>query len=131
MRGVHRPLLASQLFVQNLDHSAYNRAIDGKIEKPVFMDRRSYDHVTYYQNDTQEIVSTKVSATGNVYDLWCDPRGDLCTFTDSDGTNYKLSREYLPQHIPIAADTSDCMQEVCYDENMEVIGLNPDHHLYR
>lgn len=88
-----------------------------------------HDQGAYYLNvaNYQDTVSTSGHQT---YDLWCDPRGDLCSFTDDEGVEYKLSREYLPQHIPLAEDTSDCLQEVCYDDNMDVIGLNPDYHLF-
>lgn len=65
------------------------------------------------------------------YDLWCDPRGDYCHYTADDGSEYKLTRDELLDYIPLAVDTSDCMMEVCYDTDMEVIGLNPDYHLFR
>lgn len=73
---------------------------------------------------------TSFKNASTTYDLWCDPRGDLCSFTDDEGVKYKLSREYLPQYIPLAEDTNDCFQEVCYDDNMDVIGLNPNYHLF-
>jgi len=68
--------------------------------------------------------------TDETYDLWCDPRGDYCYYTTDDGTGYELTREELTTYIPIAQDTSDCDMEVCYDADMNVIGLNPQYHLY-
>jgi hypothetical protein len=65
-----------------------------------------------------------------VYDLWCNQQSDLCTFTDDEGTLYKLGREYLPYHIPMSPDTLECMLEVCYNDDGDIIGLNPDYHLF-
>lgn len=59
------------------------------------------------------------------YELWCSPREDLCSYTDANGNRHRLERDELPDYIPIATDVSDCADEVCYDANGDVIGLNP------
>jgi len=68
------------------------------------------------------------ASTQKTYDLWCNPRGEYCTFT-LDGTEYRTTREELPLYIPMA-DGGDCMIEVCYNDNGDVIGLNPNHSSY-
>lgn len=67
------------------------------------------------------------SSTQTTYDLWCNPKGDVCLYTDEQGTEYRLSREELPNYIPMADDTSDCFGETCVNAEMNVIGLNPDY----
>ncbi|HHM9419864.1 TPA: hypothetical protein ACRMDH_003937 [Pseudomonas aeruginosa] len=56
------------------------------------------------------------------FDIWCNPQGDYC-----DYQNQQLTRAQLPQFIPVAKNTSDCMLEFCYNAKTEVIGLNPDY----
>lgn len=65
------------------------------------------------------------------YDLWCNPRSDYCHYTADDGSKYKLTRDELLDYIPLAADTSDCMMEVCVNADMEVIGLNPSYSIFK
>ncbi len=91
------------------------------------------DHNAFYNhagvvaaNDT-----TSQATGGQTFDLWCNPRGDFCNYTDADGVEYRLDRDELPNYIPIAEDTRDCNMEVCYDDNMDVIGLNPEYYLFR
>lgn len=79
----------------------------------------------------QTVSNTTASSDPSVYDLWCDPQGDYCYYTTNDGSEYQLTRDELLDYIPIAQDTSDCMMEVCYNADMDVIGLNPDYHLFR
>lgn len=89
----------------------------------------------YRHTEGMEPVSNTTSQeTTNIqktYTLWCNPRGDFCDYTDDEGIDYRLRREELPEYIPIATDTSDCYMEVCHNTDMEVIGLNPNYHLFR
>jgi hypothetical protein len=64
-----------------------------------------------------------------VYDLYCDPNDDWCYLTQ-DGRDYKLSREELPRYVKMAPNTERCWQEVCVDQNQQIIGLNPTYHLW-
>ena len=64
-----------------------------------------------------------------VLDIWCDPQGDTCTTPKGE-----LSREELPKHFKFAdvsAQGVDCMQELCYNQNQDVVGLNPEYSLYQ
>lgn len=65
------------------------------------------------------------ATNGVTYDVVCSPRDDMCQYE-----NVELSRKQLLEYIPIAQDTSDCMDEFCYNDTFEVIGLNPDYGLY-
>lgn len=72
--------------------------------------------------DTSPAVSEKL-------DIWCDPQGDTCTTPKGE-----LSREELPKHFKFADVNSqgiDCMQELCYNQNQDVVGLNPEYSLYQ
>lgn len=66
--------------------------------------------------------TTQSTSSNTIFDIWCNPQGDYC-----DYQNQQLTRAQLPQFIPVAKDTSDCMLEFCYNAKTEVIGLNPDY----
>lgn len=69
------------------------------------------------------------SAATETLDIWCDPQGDTCTTPKGE-----LSREELPKHFKfadISAQGVDCMQELCYNQNQDVVGLNPEYSLYQ
>lgn len=83
-----------------------------------------------FYHSAVEAPSTPIAQTDGVYDLWCNPRGDFCDYTDGQGIDYRLGRDELLNHIPIASDTSDCYMEVCHNANMDVVGLNPSYHLF-
>lgn len=75
--------------------------------------------------------SVKATPTANgTYDIWCDPQGDSCDLT-IDGGSDQVSRARLPVYVPLASDTSNCTMEFCYDSKQDVIGLNPDYHLWK
>lgn len=67
-----------------------------------------------------------------VYDVWCNPLGDTCTYGDRE-----YSREELAKHIPKAdvnaesGPTWDCLGEFCMNSDAEVIGLNPFYWAYQ
>lgn len=66
------------------------------------------------------------TSASKVFDIWCNPQGDTC-----DYQNQQLTRNQLPQHIPQASDTSNCISEFCYATNgSDVIGLNPDYYIW-
>lgn len=74
-------------------------------------------------------VKATPTATGT-YDIWCDPQGDSCDLT-IDGGSDQVSRARLPVYVPLASDTSNCSMEFCYNPKQDVIGLNPDYHLWK
>lgn len=70
--------------------------------------------------------SSKASET---LDIWCNPLGDTCSTPKGE-----LSREALPKHFKFADandSTLDCMEELCYNQNQDVVGLNPNYSLYQ
>lgn len=74
-------------------------------------------------------VDVSSSKTSEKLDIWCDPQGDTCSTPKGE-----LSREALPKHFKFADanDSSlDCMQELCYNQNQDVVGLNPNYSLYQ
>ncbi|WP_282397111.1 hypothetical protein [Pseudomonas sp. PS01298] len=77
------------------------------------------------------ITSVKATPTASgTYDIWCDPQGDSCDLT-IDGGSDMVSRDRLPVYVPIASDTGNCSMEFCYNSNQDVVGLNPDYHLWK
>ena len=73
-------------------------------------------------------VTAEAPATAGVFDIWCNPQGDLCE-TDKG----KFSRKELPKHFPMA-DPAEvdiwCDMEVCYNPKNKIVGLNPDYSGY-
>lgn len=79
-----------------------------------------------------ESANTVPKVKEGVYDVWCNPMGDTCTYGDRE-----YSREELVNHIPKARVNAesgpgwDCLSEFCMDSNSDVIGLNPFYWAYQ
>ena len=71
-----------------------------------------------------------LSAVKGVDEVWCNPRGDMCTVTTRKGMR-DYSREQLPEHLPMAKVSQEfgsdhfCDGAVCSNQQNEFIGLNP------
>lgn len=63
-----------------------------------------------------------IKATHKTFDVWCNPVGDNCVLNTKP-----IARARLKAHVPLADDTSNCSLEFCYNDNDDVIGLNPDY----
>jgi hypothetical protein len=56
------------------------------------------------------------------YQVWCNPQADVC-----DLGGKEVTREQLTQYIPLM-HAENCALEFCYDNDMNVIGLNADYY---
>lgn len=55
------------------------------------------------------------------YDVWCDPKSDLCDYYDQE-----VTRTWLVANMP-QVKTKWCDELFCYNENYNaVVGINPD-----
>ncbi|HBO5770283.1 TPA: hypothetical protein L4599_002754, partial [Pseudomonas aeruginosa] len=73
---------------------------------------------------------TATPTANGTYDVWCDPQGDSCSIT-IDGGDDMVSRERLPVYVPMAKAANNCTLEFCYNSNQDLIGLNPEYHLWK
>ncbi len=73
---------------------------------------------------------SEVQYNKKIYDIWCNPKGDDCFLTTNSGGR-KLTRERLRAHIPMADQTVNCSLEFCYNDDQDVIGLNPEYYLWK
>lgn len=65
------------------------------------------------------------SADPEVFDVWCNPLADVCSYGGDD-----FGRDALPDYFPMATDTSNCILEFCVNSDDQVVGLNPSYHLW-
>ena len=66
------------------------------------------------------------------YVVYCPPHSDECIVT-LNGVLTPMSRVEFPRHIPIASKANSyfCYLEFCYNADLDIIGLNPNYHLWR
>lgn len=57
-----------------------------------------------------------------VYDVWCNPQADVC-----DLGSKEVTRHDLPKYMPVRM-TNNCIIEFCYDDQENIVGLNPDYY---
>jgi len=92
--------------------------------------------VDYYLKDiggsifaVRQGVTVSGSKASETLDIWCNPLGDTCSTPKGE-----LSREALPKHFKFADandSTLNCPDELCYNQNQDVVGLNPNYSLYQ
>lgn len=71
------------------------------------------------------VAPTAISKNGT-YDVWCNPVGDTCNITTTVG-DLEVTRDKLPTYMAVAKGGLYCSLEFCYDNNNDIIGLNPDY----
>lgn len=67
--------------------------------------------------------------TAITYDVFCPPHEDRCNIT-VDGVDIEMWRDQLPKYIPIASASKGCYLEFCFNERLQVIGLNPNYAIW-
>lgn len=63
------------------------------------------------------------------YDVFCPLHKDLCLIT-VDGVDEEIWRDRLPEYIPLATEFKNCYLEFCFNDRLQVVGLNPSYHLW-
>lgn len=63
---------------------------------------------------------TKAVAGEITYQVWCNPKADVCDLGGREVARPQL-RLYIPEKF-----TDNCIEEFCYDKGLNVVGLNSD-----
>lgn len=73
-----------------------------------------------------EAADKPLAKAKGTFDVYCSPRSDTCTF---GADNREVEREDLPKLMPVGG-SDNCIDEFCYNDYQEIIGLNPDYGLF-
>ncbi len=76
------------------------------------------------------VTSPDLYAKEKTYEVVCPAFSDWCVLVKGD-TAIKLTRDQLPEFIPISYEVERCHIEFCVNADMDVIGLNPNYFLWR